>query len=89
MPLHPSISQQAPEARKAVQQANMQLVPPKGDGRRGGYDDQRNVKRESDTVRRMLRADGLDEWRPDPALLPPQSPAGASMEELLRCAACS
>ncbi|KOO29623.1 glycosyltransferase family 77 protein [Chrysochromulina tobinii] len=26
-------------------------IPPKGDGRRGGFDDQRNVKRESDTRR--------------------------------------
>lgn len=31
----------------------------------------------------MLRQDGLDEWWPDPALLPPQQPAGASMAELL------
>ena len=74
---------QSSEARHAVATALTQLVPPKGDGRRGGYDDQRNVQRESDTVRRMLRQDGLAEWRPDAALLPRQLPAGASMAELL------
>lgn len=82
-PPSPPADCQAPEARRAVAMALTQLIPEKGDGRRGGYDDQRNVKRESDTVRRMLRQDGLDEWWPDPALLPPQQPAGASMAELL------
>ena len=75
---------QSSEARLAVNAALSQLVPPPGDGRRGGYDNQVNVKRESDTVRRLLREDGLDEWRPDPLLLPPQAPPGASMSELLR-----
>ena len=75
---------QSAEARAAVQEALRQQIPKKGDGRRGGFDDQTNVKRESDTVRNMLRADGLERWRPDPALLPPQAPAGASMEQLLR-----
>lgn len=76
-------SVQAAEARQAVQIALEQLVPAKGDARRGGFDDQRNVKRESDTVRHMLQQDGLRDWRPDPALLPPQAPAGASMATLL------
>lgn len=31
-----------------------------------------NVRRESETVRRMMREDGLSTWRPDPSLLPPQ-----------------
>lgn len=82
-PSPPAIGQ-ATEARRAVATALTQLIPPKGDGRRGGFDDQRNVKRESDTIRRMLQQDGLAEWRPDPSLLPPQQPAGASMSELLR-----
>ena len=43
-----------------------------------------NVKRESDTVRRLLREGGLDEWRPDAACLPEQAPAGASMDVLLK-----
>ena len=76
-------SGQALEASRSIAIAQSQLIPQKGDGRRGGFDDQRNVKRESDTVRRMLREDGLDQWWPDPSLLPPQLPAGASMAELL------
>jgi len=74
---------QAPEARRAVEIALSQPIPPKGDGRRGGFDDQRNVKRESDTVRRMLAQDGLHEWRPDPTCFPPQRRPGATMAELL------
>ena len=42
------------------------------------------MRRESDTVRRLLAEDGLPQWRPDPAMLPPQAPAGASMAELLK-----
>ena len=61
-----------------------QSIPPKGDARRGGFDDMRNVQKESDTVRAMLREGGLNEWRPDPSQLPPQPAAGASMGELLR-----
>lgn len=82
-PPSPPATGQAPEARRAVEVALTQLIPAKGDGRRGGFDDQRNVKRESDTVRRMLRQDGLSEWRPDPSLLPSQLPPGATMAELL------
>ena len=74
---------QAPEARRAVEMALSQPIPAKGDGRRGGFDDQRNVKRESDTVRRMLQHDGLPEWRPAPECFPPQQRPGASMAELL------
>jgi len=58
-------------------------IPPTGDGRRGGYDHQANVQKESDTVRHMLAQDGFEQWSPDPSLLPPQAPAGASMDELL------
>ena len=83
-PPSPPKSGQAPEARRAVEAALTQLIPSKGDGRRGGFDDQRNVKRESDTVRHMLRQDGLMEWRPDASQLPTQLHAGASMAELLR-----
>ena len=71
------------EASRSIAIAQSQLIPQKGDGRRGGFDDQRNVKRESDTAAAMLREDGLDQWWPDPSLLPPQLPAGASMAELL------
>ena len=74
---------QSTEARRAVALALAEPVPEKGDGRRGGLDHQENMRRESDTVRRLLAEDGLPQWRPDPALLPPQAPAGASMEELL------
>ena len=42
------------------------------------------MRKESDTVRRLLAEDGLNRWQPDPALLPPQAPAGASMDELLQ-----
>ena len=84
LPVIPPKSGQSSEARAAVAEALRQHIPEKGDGRRGGFDDQRNVKRESDTVRRMLRADGLNNWKPDPTQLPPQAPAGASMEELLQ-----
>lgn len=83
-PPSPPAVGQAPEARQAIATALTQLIPPKGDGRRGGFDDQRNVKRESDTVRRMLRQDSLADWRPDPSLLPEQLPAGASMAQLLK-----
>ena len=74
---------QSTEARRAVALALAEPVPEKGDGRRGGLDHQENMRRESDTVRRLLAEDGLPQWRPDPTLLPPQAPAGASMEELL------
>ena len=80
----PRFEDQAPEARRAVEIALSQPIPAKGDGRRGGYDDQRNVKRESDTVRRMLREEGLHEWSHDPQCFPPQQRPGASMAELLR-----
>ena len=75
---------QAPEARRAVQIALSQPIPAQGDGRRGGYDDQRNVKRESDTVRKLLQQGGLGEWRPSSTCFPPQARPGASMGELLR-----
>ena len=74
---------QSTEARRAIALALAEPVPEKGDGRRGGLDHQENMRRESDTVRRLLAEDGLPQWRPDPALLPPQAPAGASMAELL------
>ena len=74
---------QSSEARLAVARALAQPIPPRGDGRRGGYDNQQNVKRESATVRSMLAEDGLWDWRPDPALLPPQAAPGASMDTLL------
>ena len=41
------------------------------------------AERESDNVRRLLQADGMLRWRPDPAKLPPQRPANASMEVLM------
>ena len=82
-PSQPASEEQAIGAQRAVQVALSQGVPARGDGRRGGYDDYANVKRESDTVRRMLQADGLPEWRPDPSLLPKQARPGASMSELL------
>ena len=75
---------QSTEARRAIALALAEPVPEKGDGRRGGLDHQENMRRESDTVRRLLAEDGLPRWRPDPTLLPPQAPAGASMGELLR-----
>ena len=75
---------QSTEARRAIALALAEPVPEKGDGRRGGLDHQENMRRESDTVRRLLAEDGLPQWRPDPTLLPPQAPAGASMAELLR-----
>ena len=74
---------QSTEAHRAIALALAEPVPEKGDGRRGGLDHQENMRRESDTVRRLLAEDGLPQWRPDPALLPPQAPAGASMAELL------
>ena len=64
--------------------AQAQGMPPPGDARRGGFDNSVNVKKESDTVRRMLQEDGLASWRPDPSLLPPQACAAASMGDLLR-----
>ena len=42
------------------------------------------MRKESDTVRKILAEDGLPQWRPDPAKLPPQAPVGASMSELLK-----
>ena len=74
-PPSPPAAGQAPEARRAIETALKKLIPQPGDGRRGGYDNQVNVKRESDTVRRLLQQDGLSEWRPDPAQLPAQQPA--------------
>ena len=35
-------------------------------------------------MRKILAEDGLPQWRPDPAKLPPQAPVGASMSELLK-----
>lgn len=40
-------------------------------------------EKESANVRALLQADGMPSWRPDPALLPPQKPSHASMDELL------
>ena len=77
-------SYQSAEARRAIALAIAEPVPARGDGRRGGLDHEENMRRESDTVRRLLAEDGLPQWRPDPALLPPQAPAGASMGELLQ-----
>ena len=77
-------SYQSAEARRAISLATAEPVPARGDGRRGGLDHEENMRRESDTVRRLLAEDGLPQWRPDPALLPPQAPAGASMGELLQ-----
>ena len=77
-------SYQSAEARRAISLAIAEPIPARGDGRRGGLDHEENMRRESDTVRRLLAEDGLPQWRPDPALLPPQAPAGASMGELLQ-----
>ena len=83
-PPPPPAHGQSKEAAESVRIALSQLIPPPGDGRRGGYDNQVNVKRESDTVRRLLREGGLDEWRPEPSCLPDQAPPGASMDVLLK-----
>ncbi|KAL3911307.1 MAG: hypothetical protein SGPRY_008744 [Prymnesium sp.] len=90
-PLTPSPSEprcapfgsQSPEAARIVAIARSQRLPQPGDPRRGGYDNMANVRRESETVRRLMREDGLSTWRPDPSLLPPQVCASASMSELL------
>ena len=82
-PPPPTAAYQSAEAQRAIAMALAEPIPPKGDGRRGGFDHESNVRKESNTVRHMLAQDGLPEWRPDPALLPPQAPAGASMAQLL------
>jgi hypothetical protein len=74
---------QSEEARHSIARAIAQPIPASGDGRRGGYDDYKNVQKESVTLRSMLAEDGLWEWRPPPEQLPPQAAPGASMDQLL------
>ena len=58
----PLLSHQSAEARRAIAMALAEPIPPTGDGRRGGYDHQANVQKESDTVRHMLAQDGFEQW---------------------------
>jgi pyruvate/2-oxoglutarate dehydrogenase complex dihydrolipoamide acyltransferase (E2) component len=44
---------QSAEAERAIQIALAEPIPPRGDGRRGGLDHEANMRKESDTVRKI------------------------------------
>ena len=78
---------QCEQARLSVQEAVAKQRPPPGGnelwgGVQSGWE---QANKESDNVRKLLRADGMPSWRPaDPAKeLPPRRPANATMSHLL------